>query len=357
MAEGENDKTAQPDDGMAQLDAEIDASAFALAEAPPGDHSEDDVISLDDLDSMLESSSQAPPPAAKKTVEAPVDEDVGAEADQAKPAKPGLVVRLESKVPALKKVFDPFRQLRLAIYRARDFVLAPIKRQWQKLIERVQLARARMFLFLVAQKNFLRVQLPELIKGRIGDVKDYIGYLIRRLIGLKDSGIKRQMFLLATVVPVGAGLALAKRLIVDRWNPFKSSEAILSFGEVGSASYGFNPRSDFVLLYKEFPQPEYQILLTKVIVNLKRSYNHPAALAAAEFYLSLDSEDTAIEVRDRENELRDKIERIMEGFTFQQANSKQGILQMKDEIRQTLNRMLNQGEVLSVGLKAFVTNP
>ena len=65
MAEGENDKTAQPDDGMAQLDAEIDASAFALAEAPPGDHSEDDVISLDDLDSMLESSSQAPPPASR----------------------------------------------------------------------------------------------------------------------------------------------------------------------------------------------------------------------------------------------------------------------------------------------------
>ena len=98
------------------------------------------------------------------------------------------------------------------------------------------------------------------------------------------------------------------------------------------------------------------VLLKKVIVNLKPddlSTRNPMGLY--EVYLGLDSKDTAIEVKDREKEILDLIQRTLENFTYSEVSSIVGKIRMKSAIKERLNEILNQGRVFHVYFNNFVT--
>ena len=74
-----------------------------------------------------------------------------------------------------------------------------------------------------------------------------------------------------------------------------------------------------------------------------------------EFYLGVDSRDTAIELRDREKEVIDIIERTLESFTYHEVVSYQGKILLKAKIRDNVNEILNQGQINRVYINRMVT--
>lgn len=129
-----------------------------------------------------------------------------------------------------------------------------------------------------------------------------------------------------------------------------------SFSENANFVKTMGENEVFIDFFKAFPHLEFQILMPKVVVNFRRDGAHsPHSMGAFEFYLSLDSQNTAIEVRDREREFLDIIQRSLEEFTYREIMSVSGNTRAKLRIRDNITAALNQGYVGAVYINTMVT--
>ena len=129
---------------------------------------------------------------------------------------------------------------------------------------------------------------------------------------------------------------------------------LVDYGQViGTA----NRQEQLVEFNSVFPDFEYQVQLKRVIVNLRQDPESGILpMGAFEFFLGLDSQNTAIEVRDREKEILDRVQRVLEGFSYSEIMSRTGKGKMKSKITDSINEILNQGRVTGVYLNKIVTN-
>ncbi|MCB9026205.1 MAG: flagellar basal body-associated FliL family protein [Bdellovibrionaceae bacterium] len=116
-------------------------------------------------------------------------------------------------------------------------------------------------------------------------------------------------------------------------------------------------KAEFKYLYRAFPQPEHIVQLDKLVVNLKRENIHSTPMAAIEFFVELDSKETAIEIKDREKQVLDVVQRAVEEFTYRELTSHAGVIKMKSQVRSVINDVLNQGRVNKVYQKTMILKP
>lgn len=109
--------------------------------------------------------------------------------------------------------------------------------------------------------------------------------------------------------------------------------------------------------YSAFPQERHEFLFGKMKVNLRRTPEHSNPMGAFEFIVQLDSKDTAIEVRDREVELSDLLQREFEDESFTDLESDLGKGRLKSRLKRALNQELTQGWVKDVSFKTFILKP
>ena len=76
-----------------------------------------------------------------------------------------------------------------------------------------------------------------------------------------------------------------------------------------------------------------------------------------EFFVELDSKDTAIEIKSREKELLDILQRTIEGESYNVLQGESGKIRLKSLIRSELNEVLNQGWVKEVYFSNIVLKP
>lgn len=110
-------------------------------------------------------------------------------------------------------------------------------------------------------------------------------------------------------------------------------------------------------LYPAFPQKQFKYEFRKMVVNLRPTPSHPNPMGYFEFYVDVDSEPTAVEVRSRENALHDIMQRTVEGFTYNELELANGKERMKVALVKELNAVLNQGWVNEVLIKTIVIKP
>ncbi len=167
----------------------------------------------------------------------------------------------------------------------------------------------------------------------------------------------KRLTLLVLAVMATASLYFAAMIFKDAWLErliHKLPTSLASSGQViGSAT----SKSDFVAFNVAFPDYEYQVKLNRVVVNLRRDANSgPLPMGAFEFFLGLDSQDTAIEVKDREKEILDRVQRQVEQMTYSEVMSPTGKTKMKVKVRDSINEILNQGRVTGVYINTMITN-
>jgi flagellar basal body-associated protein FliL len=109
--------------------------------------------------------------------------------------------------------------------------------------------------------------------------------------------------------------------------------------------------------YAAFPQEVHEFLFKKMKVNLRRTSENPNPMGAFEVVVGVDSQDTAVELRDREVEFHDMLQRLFEEELVTELDSETGKKILKGRVRKELNGKLTQGWIKEVHFKSFVLKP
>lgn len=119
----------------------------------------------------------------------------------------------------------------------------------------------------------------------------------------------------------------------------------------------YDPKQAGESFYSAFPQEIHEYLFPKTKVNLKATKESPNPMGAFEIIVELDSKDSAVEVKDREVEMFDALQRVFEEETANDLESNLGKDRLKSRIKRELNQKLTQGWVKDVKFKTFILKP
>lgn len=99
--------------------------------------------------------------------------------------------------------------------------------------------------------------------------------------------------------------------------------------------------------------PEYVVLYKKMFVNLKAQGVSKSPMAAFEVFIEANSQESAIELKDRERQFKDVIARVFEAIPYSDIATAEGKAKLKLIIRRDLNQVINKGRVKKVYFKTF----
>lgn len=308
---------------------------------------EDNVISLDDLDSLL---ANEDPVFAENMQKMAEDEDLRKAdvevvdfeetEDSAEIVRPSTLLE---RHPRLNQVVRPILQWRQRMgERYRLFI---INRQ-QKIIGCLHWFKKDFPLF--AKEQWQKA---------VVFYKKTAGYIKSRKDQYKALSKKQKWGIHLSILFAIAVVSLILFTRQASWLPVINEPFYPSLVEFAEKSQTLTGPKDLKSLYRAFPQPEHIVQLNKLVVNLKRENSDSVPMAAMEFYLELDSKETAIEIKDREKQVLDVIQRAVEEFTYSELNSAAGVVKMKSLVRSEVNNLLNQGRVTKVYQKTMILKP
>lgn len=322
--------------------AEKEADA-ATKDAEPSDPNE---ISLEDIDDIL---SEDDPEFADQMNQMTEDQDLAqAEVEPSGMDESGILKEDEDEErsraflerhPKIAKWVQPIEKWK---YRLSQFIIRT-RNRW---MIRVRVVRS----YLTHEfKDWVKYQASRL-KERIRMLKAFLGRW--KKLSRKDKATYVGIALASIAV-----LGIVQVNVTDRWLPDISRRYIPSLTKVSDKVYTFKTETELEPFYGAFPQPKFTVLMDKIKVNLKRHSGSRNPFGAFQIYVTVDAQETAIEIKDREREMVDRVSRAIEEFTFEELNSIQGKSFVKNAIRETINQALNQGRVSEVYFKLFITHP
>ena len=308
---------------------------------------EDGVISLDDLDSLL---AEEDPEFADEMQKMSEDEELrNAEVEVVDFEHPDEEIQEEPKKtfiekhPKLGKVIQPLKNFHAKI---KQKIRAGINNAYRKFHESIL---------------WLKNDFPGFAKQQLQNSKDFAkksAENIKKTQARYKALPKRTKWGMYTTVFFAITVGVVIYISIQKsWIPALSEPLYTSLEEVADEVSEGGSNEYLKSLYQAFPQQEHFVQLDKAVVNLKRTNNYTIPMAAMEFYLELDSTDTAIEIKDREKQVIDSIQRTVEQFTYEELRTKPGISKMKAAVRYGINTLLNQGRVNKVHLKTFIIKP
>lgn len=301
----------------------------------------DGVISLDDLDKVIDQMD----PGFTDSLEGIKKEGVGDTAAIE-------ALQVDSQVDVGTDDDSEKKNLRKRIF---AFLMTPFVRikGWFRLRWIAFANRCRLFKDQSIQ--FFKHEFPERLrfyKSRLIAGIKWCGDQIKRF--MKLTKIQKIGSIVAVALIAGSGYFFFQS-IKGQWLPAWRNPIMASFEKHAEFVRKTGP-DDYTEFFQAFPEIEIPFLLSKIIVNLTPSPGSANPMGAFEFFLGLDAKETAIEVKDREKEVLDLVQRTVEEFTYDEVMSPVGQTRMKARIRDAINAILNQGNVTKVYINTMVTN-
>ncbi len=129
-----------------------------------------------------------------------------------------------------------------------------------------------------------------------------------------------------------------------------------SFAEAGKG-YDFETE-DVEGFYDSIRHPQNVFQLNKMVVNLRKSpKSGPTPMGAFQFYVDASSKETLVEIKDREVELRDLIQRSLEELNYDEIANSYGKTNVRDRVKDVLNGNLTTGRIRKVMLANLILKP
>lgn len=110
--------------------------------------------------------------------------------------------------------------------------------------------------------------------------------------------------------------------------------------------------------YENLRTSSNMLLLPKMVVNIKpsaKSSRNP--MAAFEVYVEGVIPEVVVEVKDREIEIRDLTQRVVEGFSFDQLDTPEGKRLMSEKLIKEINPVLTTGKLKKIWIKTIILKP
>jgi len=193
------------------------------------------------------------------------------------------------------------------------------------------------------------------VKNQIIQLKNEIS---RRIEKFKYLDVKHKLaligiFFLAVFVMIFIYRAATVGVI-----PSKTQLFVNSMEEWAQKTHTYNPEQDQEPFYDSARVKQNIMSLRRAVVNLKPSESSgPNPMAFFEFYLEGNSADVVVELKDREYDVIDQVQRMIEDMTFNEIDSVDGKMRLTERIRKELNSFLTTGKVKRVYIKQGIVKP
>ena len=188
-------------------------------------------------------------------------------------------------------------------------------------------------------------------------LKIVVGRLRKILSELMALPFPQKVGVLLLIFLVVATIWLVKHNLEGSWIPGLQEEFLTNFESVADQISPVE-EEEMALLREALPQPEFQVLLDRLVVNFKRRpgiVENP--MGTFEIFVGVDNHDAAVEVRTRRRELVDEVSRGLEGLTYPEASGPLGVEKIKMVTKEAVSKAITQGTVQSVYLRMSITKP
>lgn len=131
-----------------------------------------------------------------------------------------------------------------------------------------------------------------------------------------------------------------------------------SVEEFATYSFAYDPDNQSEAFYSSPRVKTYSFQLKPIVVNLKRkagSSRNP--MGFFEFVLDGSSGDVLVEVKTRETEIIDIVQRVVESMWYEELDSQEGKLKLKETLRKELNKILLEGSLRKVQIQSIIIKP
>ncbi len=169
---------------------------------------------------------------------------------------------------------------------------------------------------------------------------------------------KKLALVVSIVAIVGLVFVVARTLRGDLL-PKSEKAWVANFADHADGTFTYDVNGAFEDFNDPLLHPEFVVLVERIVVNLTRTPEARESanpMAAFELYLQTDTQDSAIEIKDRNVEIRDAIARSVERMTYPELAEEDGKTKLKLLIRKDLNELLTRGKVRRVFFKTIVLN-
>lgn len=131
-----------------------------------------------------------------------------------------------------------------------------------------------------------------------------------------------------------------------------------SLERIASEVQIYDPKKDVEPFYGNLRATSNILMMPKMVVNLRKSVQSgPNPMGAFEFYIEGMAPEVTVEVKDREVEIRDLMQRVIEEFTFDQVDSMDGKKLLLEKLKKEINAVLTTGKLKKVSFKTVIIKP
>ncbi len=177
---------------------------------------------------------------------------------------------------------------------------------------------------------------------------------------MKSRNTPQKISLVFSIIAVAALFFISIRTIQGNLLPKTEKAWVANFADHADGTFKYDLNGAFEDFNDPLLHPEFVVLIERVVVNLSRTPDARESanpMAAFELYLQTDTQESAIEIKDRNVEIRDAIARSVERMTYPDLAEEDGKTKLKLLIRKDLNEVLTKGKVRRVFFKTIVLNP
>ena len=139
---------------------------------------------------------------------------------------------------------------------------------------------------------------------------------------------------------------------------FPRSQWVNDYFEVAGQVTKIDEQDEIVELQVTEDSSEFTVLSSAVTVNIKRSESSSSnPMMNVQMYIEASSREAATEIKDREKEIRDLIQRIAELMTYDEMITTAGKQKFKFHLRKELDQIVNNGRIKGVYYKTILLKP
>ncbi len=193
-------------------------------------------------------------------------------------------------------------------------------------------------------------------KNLISLLKSLIFLLKRNYVFIKESSWKNKILMIAFVVLIFLFIALIQLLYKGSLPGFISKKHFIgSMAEVANGELFIDIEESYEGFFDSYRYKRNVFLLPRVIVNLRPSQGSTDnPMGIFEFYIVGMSAEPLIEIKNREHEILDYLQRVIEEYSYDQLNKISGKESLKKLIVRELNTHLSSGRVKETFIKTIV---
>ncbi len=142
------------------------------------------------------------------------------------------------------------------------------------------------------------------------------------------------------------------------WKKFWKLPYVTTFTDVADSKVLYPADVEVIRYNNDLLAPQFIVQISKIVVNIrpsKQSTQNP--MIAFDLYVRTDNEEASIEVRKREKELQDHLQRFCEGLTYDQILTEEGKHIWKQKMKRELNLVLSTGRIKDIYFKTLLLKP